>query len=170
MNRKAKYYISKLHLIPHPEGGYFRETYRSDEFYKARSLPKRYNKNRVFSTCIYFLLEGSQISYFHRLKSDELWHYYDGCGVKIYMLEENGKLFKILLGKNFSKGEVFQITIKKNCWFAAEVSRKDSFCLFGCTVSPGFDFEDFELANGNNLVNRYPEHKEIIKKMTKFTA
>ena len=89
MNAKAKYYIDKLKLIPHPEGGYYKEIYRSGEFISIKGLPKRYNSKRVFSTSIYFLLEGKQISRFHRLKSDEVWHFYDGNPVVLYILNNN---------------------------------------------------------------------------------
>ena len=169
MNEKAKYYISKLQLTPHSEGGYYKEIYRSGEIYKADFLPGRYKKDKCYSTSIYFLLEGDQVSTFHRLKSDEVWHFYDGSRVKIYIIEESGNLNEILLGNNLEKGESPQVLIRYNSWFAAEVLDKSSFCLTGCTVSPGFDYEDFELGERNNLLNRYPQHEEIIKKLTKFS-
>ncbi|MEJ2616754.1 MAG: cupin domain-containing protein, partial [Ignavibacteriaceae bacterium] len=97
MNSKAKYYINKLKLIPHPEGGYYKEIYRSGEYISTEGLPKRYKSKRVFSTSIYFLLEGKQISRFHRLKSDEVWHFYDGSPVAVYILNNN--IEKIILGK-----------------------------------------------------------------------
>jgi len=164
MNAKAKYYIDKLKLIPHPEGGYYKEIYRSGEYISIEGLPKRYKSKRVFSTSIYFLLEGKQISRFHRLKSDEVWHFYDGSPAAVYILNNN--IEKIILGKNIADGDTFQYTIKRNKWFAAEVIKKDSFALFGCSVSPGFDFNDFELAEKKYLQKKYPEYKDIINMFT----
>jgi len=165
MNQKAKYYIQKLQLEKHPEGGYFREVYRSGEIISIDAPKKNFKRN--VSTSIYFLLEGTQISKFHRLKSDELWHFYDGGSVKVYVIDEKGKLTEIILGKKIKEGEVFQTVIKNNNWFAAEVINKRSFALIGCTVSPGFDFSDFELANRKYLLETFPKHKSIISKFTK---
>jgi predicted cupin superfamily sugar epimerase len=164
MNQKAKYYIEKLQLIKHPEGGYFREVYRSGEMITIEA-PKK-NLKRNVSTSIYFLLEGSQVSKFHKLRSDELWHFYDGGSVKVYVIDEKGKLTEIILGKKTEDGEVFQTVIKKNNWFAAEVINKRSFSLIGCTVSPGFDFTDFELAIRNSMLEYFPKHKNLILKFT----
>lgn len=166
MHEKSFKYIHLLNLSPHPEGGYFREVYRSDEIISKDCLPKRYNDNRNTSTSIYFLLDGNQTSKFHRLKSDEMWHFYDGSAVQIFILEENGKLNSITLGNNLSNGECFQIVVERNNWFAAELMNKNSFCLVGCVVSPGFDFDDFELAERKELINKFPQHKELIEKFT----
>ncbi len=168
MNKKAEFYISKLQLIPHPEGGYFKEIYRSGEIFEAEHLPGRYNKDRAFSTSIYFLLERKNISKFHKLKSDEIWHFYDGSVVIIYTIEENGIMKEIKLGNNLGNGETPQVVIKHNSWFGAELIDKTSFCLIGCTVSPGFDFEDFEIGQRGALIKKFPEYSEIIKKLTKF--
>ena len=165
MNSKAKYYIQKFQLNKHPEGGYYREVYRSGEIIRIDS-PKK-NLKRNISTSIYFLLEGSQISKFHRLKSDELWHFYDGGSIRVYVIDENGKLSIITLGKKTEDGELFQTVIKKNSWFAAEVINKRSFTLIGCTVSPGFDFSDFELATREFLLTSFPKHQNLILKFTK---
>ena len=167
MHSAAKRYIRQLKLESHPEGGYFKEIYRSGEIFSADNLPKRYKGNRAFSTSIYFLLDEKQISAFHRLKSDETWHFYDGESLRIHIIDTNGKLSKIVLGKNLLNDEKIQFTIKKNCWFAAELINKKSFALVGCSVSPGFDFEDFEFGNRNFLIKKYPEFKSIILKLTK---
>ncbi|MCZ7611434.1 MAG: cupin domain-containing protein [Ignavibacterium sp.] len=164
MNYKARYYIQKLQLKKHPEGGYYREIYRAAEMHYVDSIPKALRRN--ISTSIYFLLEGKQISKFHKLKSDEQWHFYDGSAVKIYVIDERGKLIEYLLGGNLAKGESFQIVINKNNWFAAELLNKRSYALIGCTVAPGFDFEDFELADSNRLLEKYPYFSELIKKLT----
>ncbi|GBD88227.1 hypothetical protein BMS3Abin03_02162 [bacterium BMS3Abin03] len=167
MNTKAKHYIEKLQLKLHPEGGWFREVYRADETISSDHLPKRYGSARCFSTSIYFLLEGVQFSSFHKLKSDEQWHFYDGSPVIIYSINETGILETIKLGNNLADGEMFQTVIKRNTWFAAEIADKNSFALIGCTVAPGFEFDDFELAKRNELLKLYPKFKHIISKLTK---
>ena len=166
MNKKAKEYIEKLQLKAHPEGGYYKEIYRSGEIILSDHLPERYKSSRSVSTSIYFLLEGKQVSKFHRLKSDEQWHFYDGSPVIIYIIEENEKLNKFILGNKITEGEMFQAVIKRNSWFAAELLDKSSFALIGCTVAPGFDFNDFELGNSEQLIVEYPEHKEIIIRLS----
>lgn len=165
MQEKVKYYIDKLQLFPHPEGGYYREVYRAGEMILAEHLPGNYKGNRNISTSIYFLLNEKDFSAFHRLKSDELWHFYDGSAVKISVIDEDGKFFEVLLGRQISNGEQFQTIIKKNCWFASEMLDKDSFALVGCTVSPGFDFQDFEMADCGELIELYPLHEHIIKRL-----
>jgi len=166
MNEKAAYYITKLQLEPHPEGGYYKEVYRAGEIYFAEHLPGRYSGDRNFSTSIYFLLEGRQISKFHKLDSDELWHFYDGSSVRIYILKESKGLSEIVLGNDLNKGEMFQTTIERGNWFAAEVIDKSSYSLIGCTVSPGFDFKDFNLANRKELIARFPSNEELIRLFT----
>jgi predicted cupin superfamily sugar epimerase len=163
---KSDLYIEKLKLTPHPEGGYFREIYRSSESVEKNNLPARYGGNRSFSTSIYFLLKREQKSLLHKLKSDEIWHFYDGSAVRVYAIDNTGKLSEQLLGRDVNKGESFHLVINKEQWFCAEVINKSSFALFGCTVAPGFDFSDFELGNRKNLLQLYPEHEKLIKKFT----
>ena len=165
MNSKAGAYIKKLQLKKHPEGGYYREVYRSGEKILPDHLPKRYKSSRNFSTSIYFLLEGNQFSAFHHLKSDELWHFYDGSDLKVYIINPGGNLILRKLGR--SDDAEFQIAIEKHCWFAAEVEDKKSFSLFGCTVSPGFEFEDFELGSRDFLLKKFPQHKNLISRLTR---
>lgn len=162
MHLKAKQYIKQLDLKKHPEGGYFKEVYRSGEIILPEHLPNRYKKFRNFSTSIYFLLEGKQFSSFHRLQSDELWHFYDGSTVLVYIIDDAGNLSVIKLGKGYQ----FQIIIEKQNWFAAEVENKKSFSLFGCTVSPGFEFEDFEPGKRKTLIKDFPQHGTLIKRLT----
>ncbi len=166
MSPDAQKYIEKLQLIPHPEGGYYKEIYRAGEMILQEHLPKRYKSARNFSTSIYFLLEGNQVSNFHKLKSDEQWHFYDGSSIVIYVIDERGNLNKILLGRNIDKGESLQEVIKQNSWFAADLVDKTSFALIGCTVAPGFDFSDFELGKRDELINTFPQLRELIYKFT----
>ncbi len=166
MIRNAQYWIDHLQLSKHPEGGYFKEVYRSNEFVNKKSLPDRYASFRSFSTSIYFLLKSDEFSAFHRLKSDEIWHFYDGTTIVIVAISPDGILSKTYVGNNPDKGERFQLLIPKGYWFAAIVNKKGSFSLVGCTVSPGFDFEDFEMGEKSELEKRFPQHKEIINKFS----
>lgn len=180
--RTAKYRIESLCLKPHPEGGWFRETYRSNEKIAKTYLPKRYGSKRAFGTAIYFLLKGGQFSAFHRLKSDEIWHFYDGAPVAIFIIQKSGALKKIKLGLNPEAGEQPQVVIKANSWFAAALAGLDfkshisnrksaienpkSFVLLGCTVAPGFDFSDFELGRRAELIKRFPHQRRLIERFT----
>jgi len=162
MHNTAKSIIKELNLKKHPEGGYFSEVYRSEEKMKKQHLPKRFSDDRHFSTSIYFLLNYDDFSSFHKLKADEIWHFYSGSPLNIYVIQKNGKLRKIILGKN----HLYQAVIHAGQWFAAEVSKPESFTLVGCTVSPGFDFRDFELGKCEKLIELYPKHKSLIKRLT----
>jgi len=164
MNPKAKQYVKKLQLKKHPEGGYYREVYRAGEIISGEHLPNRFKSSRNFSTSIYFLLEGKQFSAFHLLESDELWHFYDGCDVIIYIISNKGKLSKRKIGRGENCN--FQITIEKNSWFAAELADNKSFALVGCTVSPGFEFEDIVIGKRAELIKQFPKYERVIKKFT----
>ena len=167
MNSKAKYYLDKYQMIQHPEGGYYKEVYRSGEILNADMLSGRYNGKRNISTMIYFLLEGEQISLFHKLNSDEIWNHIDGGAVKIYLLDQSGKLSEIVIGKKTDSGTMLHSVIREGTWFAAELEDKESFVLVTCTVSPGFEFEDFILGNREELLEKYPQHSSKILKFTK---
>jgi predicted cupin superfamily sugar epimerase len=142
----AEYWIEKLGLEPHPEGGYFRQTYRSGVVIVREALPAGFGGARPVSTAIYFLLEGKNFSAFHRLRSDELWHLYAGATLEVHVIDEGGGYSETLLGPDAEAGEVFQSVVKAGCWFGARVRDGKSWALVGCTVSPGFNFEDFEMS------------------------
>ena len=144
--KPAAYWVEKYNLLPHPEGGYYAETYRSSEKISKDALPERFTEDRTFSTGIYFLLEADDFSAFHKIKSDELWFYHDGDSLEIYVLAETG-LKTIRLGRNIAAGEVLQAVIPANVWFASKVKDSEGFVFVSCTVAPGFSFEDFELAD-----------------------
>ena len=163
----AAYLIEKLQLKPHPEGGYFAETYRSTETISEEHLPKRFAGDRNFSTAIYFLLEGTQFSALHRIRSDEVWHFYSGSRLLVYVIKPEGALQVIKLGTDLANGDVWQAVVKAGCWFGSKLESSESFALVGCTVAPGFDFADFEMADRNKLLSQYPQHKEIIEELTK---
>jgi predicted cupin superfamily sugar epimerase len=157
--------IQQFKLEPHPEGGWYKQTYKSNEEIVAGALPKRFAGSRSFATAIYFLLEQGNFSGFHRIKSDECWHFYTGDPLFIYIIKQSGELEIISLGNNFEKGQAFQYVVPANCWFAGRPAPGSEYCFVGCTVSPGFEFADFELADLNALVRMYPQHKEIINEL-----
>jgi uncharacterized protein len=167
MFKDAQHWVRKLDLTPHPEGGYFRQTYRSDLVLKKEALPPNFPGPRSASTSIYFLLDGENFSAFHRIRSDELWHFYAGDSLEIHAIDPDGSYSRILLGNNPDNGENFQGVVKAGCWFASCVRDPKSFALVGCTVAPGFDFEDFELASRSDLTKRFPQHKSLIEKLTR---
>lgn len=151
--------IEKYRLQPHPEGGYYLRTYCSEEQISAAHLPDRFVGNRFISTAIYFLLEGKQFSAFHRIKSDELWHFYAGCGLSIYVIHPNGEEELLKLGNDIANGYSFQQVVKAGCWFASKPADENSFSFVGCTVAPGFDFEDFEMGEKEELMKAFPKHR-----------
>ncbi len=152
-------------LQPHPEGGWYKETYKSSEYISATALPERFAGARVFSTAIYFLLEQGNFSAFHRIKSDECWHFYAGDVLDIYVIQQDGALDIIPLGSNIGKGQLFQYAVPANCWFASRPAQGSSYCFVGCTVAPGFDFADFELADAAALSALYPQYKSTIAEL-----
>ena len=165
MNPRITTYITHFNLQPHPEGGWYAETYRSEE--STTGLPERFTGARNFSTAIYFLMPGNSFSAFHRIKSDELWHFYDGDMLEVLIIDDQGVLHTIQLGRATDNGQVFQATVHSGQWFASRCSVKDGFSLVGCTVSPGFDFQDFEMADRAELTQQYPQHKEVIEGLTR---
>lgn len=157
--------VHQFKMQPHPEGGYYKENYRSAEQIASNALPQRFLGNKAFSTAIYFLLEQGNFSAFHKIKSDECWHFYAGQTLNVYVLEHNGKLNTIRLGNNLFEGETFQYVVPANCWFASEPANESAFCFVGCTVAPGFDFGDFELAKADELVQQYPHYEKEIRRL-----
>lgn len=163
----AETWIESLKLLPHPEGGFFREIYRSEKTIGRSALPSAYKGNRSVGTSIYYLLKSGQRSLLHRIKSDEIWHHYDGSPILLFLIHENGEFEEKLLGKDITGGEFPQIVIKGGTWFGAFPKNDNSFSLAGCTVHPGFDFDDFELADRENMLNDFPQLESIIKRLTK---
>ncbi len=166
MKVKAETIINQLGLIAHPEGGYYKENYRSNGKIAPASLWKEAKEPRSYSTAIYFLLEKDQFSAFHRIKQDEIWHHYLGDTLLLHVIDENGNYKKIKIGNDLQNNETLQYVVPANCWFASEVLDKHSFVLCGCTVSPGFDFRDFEMPNREFLVNQFPQHEALITQLT----
>ena len=162
----VKEIIKKLGLEPHPEGGYFKETYRSEEEIEEGGLSTNFIGKRAVSTCIYFLLTSNDFSAFHRIQQDEIWHFYSGSAVRLHTITESGVHSEFIIGNDLSKGEVPQLIVPKRDWFAAEVINENAYTLVGCTVAPGFDFKDFNLPSRKELVSLFPEHKGIITRLT----
>jgi len=163
----AKYWSAKLDLQRHPEGGFFKEMYRSAEQVKKEHLPTRFTGPRSFGTGIYFLLEGQDFSAMHRLRSDEMWHFYTGSPLTVSVIAENGEYSEIILGDDPGLGQVFQAVVPAGSWFGSRVSIPSSFSLVGCTVTPGFDYEDFEMADRASLQETFPQHADIIRQLTR---
>ena len=156
-------YVDNLNLIPHPEGGFYKETYRGNDTVELAS----FEGPRNVCTGIYYLLEHGHFSAFHRIKSDEMWHFYDGTDLSVYVIYPDALLRVIRLGRNIKEGEVLQAVVPAGCWFASRVEQKEGFALAGCTVAPGFDFQDFEMAERKALVKEYPQHKTLITQLTR---
>ncbi len=157
--------VKQFHLQPHPEGGYYNETYRSPEIIPQQFLTKQFKGDRAYSTAIYFLLEQGNFSAFHRIESDEVWHFYAGQTLLVHIIHLNGKLETIRLGNDFMNGELFQFAVPARCWFASEPALHTHFSFVGCTVAPGFDFDDFELARAEELIKLFPQREEIITRL-----
>jgi len=159
----ADYFIKKLNLQPHPEGGYYREVFRSQNSISKEGLSEHYSGERSALTSIYYLLKNGQKSHFHRLLSDEIWHFYSGGSIKLLVIDKAGKLEQKILGNDLQNGESFTLCISSGEWFAATPLKDANYCLCGCIVAPGFDFSDFEMAKKSELLKLYPQYSNIIK-------
>lgn len=151
--------IEVLQLEPHPEGGFYRSTMRDEE--KLQLV----RGERPLYTSIYFLLRSQDISHLHRLQSDEVWYYHGGSALTIHMIHPDGTYEAKQLGINIANGEQPQILVEKGTIFGSSVEAEDTYGLVGCMVAPGFDFVDFELFTQQELLELYPQHERIIKKM-----
>ena len=167
MDRNAEYWIRTLQLAVHPEGGHYRETYRSAETVSASALPERFSGDRCFATSIYYLLQSGEVSALHRIRSDEIWYHHDGAPVIIHVFEPGGGYRALKLGRDIRAGEAPQAVVSAGCMFGAAVEGDDMFCLAGCSVAPGFDFADFELAERDALLEEFPHYRDIITKLTR---
>jgi predicted cupin superfamily sugar epimerase len=166
--KNASYWVEKYAMLSHPEGGYYVETYRSTEHIPHNALPSRFSGDRAFSTGIYFLLESPHFSAFHRIQADEMWHFYAGSALDIYCIfPGDGRLEVIKLGSDADKSEVFQAVVPAGTWFASRPTSNLGYALVGCTVAPGFDFADFEMADRANLAREFPQHTQLIEELTR---
>ena len=150
--------VKKLGMTAHPEGGWFVETYRASETLDFSGSA------RPVSTAIYFLLEHGQRSAFHRIDADEMWHHYEGSPIRITILDAEG-LRSETVGA-ISDGYIPQCWVPAGVWFAAEPLGRQPYGLVGCTVAPGFEFSTFEMASRQHLLQKWPEHEEVINRLT----
>ena len=161
--KNEHYWIDHLQLQKHPEGGYFKETYRSSD-----KVMNRNEEIRSALTSIYFLITSNMFSAFHKIESDEIFNFYEGSVLTIYVIKSSGELELLKIGRDIENGEQLQGVVKAGAWFASKVDLQNTFSLVGCTVSPGFDFNDFELANRSELIELFPQHIDIIKELTRL--
>jgi predicted cupin superfamily sugar epimerase len=157
-----------LQLEAHPcEGGYFRQTWKSEEEIPLAALPSRYSSTRAAGTAIYYLLEPSTFSEMHRLISDEVFHFYYGDAVEMLQLWPDGSSRVVHLGNNWVSGTLPQLVVPKGVWQGSRLVPGGSVALLGCTVSPGFDYADYETGARAELVLEYPASAELIELLTR---
>jgi len=160
MTDEARALAAALGLAPHPEGGFFRETFRAPLVVRAPQ------GERAASTAIYFLLPGGSFSALHRIRSDEVWHHYEGDPLELHTLDEAGVHEVVLLGRDIARGQRPQHVVAAGVWQGA-VPAGERFTLCGCTVAPGFDFADFDMPSREELVGRFPQHRAWVEKLTR---
>lgn len=159
----AAYWIERLQLQQHVEGGWYCEVYKA-----AQTINLTGNKQeKSAATHIYFLLQQQEFSALHRIASDELWHFYAGTALTVYEITVEGELIVHVLGNDPAKNEQHFCVIKAGSWFGAKTTGEGDYALVGCTVAPGFDFADFELAERAALLNLYPQYVQVIEMLTR---
>ena len=166
MHPDAEKWIELLELSPHPEGGYFSETYRSDLTLPKASLGEGFPGDRASSTAIYYLLNEDNFSALHRIASDEMWHFYAGSALRVEGLHPDGRREDWILHNDPTVGRPQEI-VPAQTWFGSRLMKPEGYALVGCTVSPGFDFADFEMAPRTEMVKSFPEHQSWIESLTR---
>jgi predicted cupin superfamily sugar epimerase len=157
--KNAAYWIARLNMYPHPEGGYYKEVYRSEQ------QVSRAGDEKIRSACtsIYYLLKGTEFSGFHQLLSDEIWYFHTGSSIKLHIIDINGQYYCEELSASDSGN--LSIAVSGKSWFAAEIPEKEGFCLVSCAVAPGFDFLEFKMANKADMLASYPSRSDIIERL-----
>jgi predicted cupin superfamily sugar epimerase len=163
----AERLIKLLKLKPHPEGGYYVETYRSNELIAKEGLPARYAGPRRCGTAIYFLLTPQTFSAIHRLKTDEMYHFYLGDPVELVRLQQDGSGHLVILGSDVANGMQLQTVVSRETWQGAKLAKGGKYALLGTTVAPGFEFADFEVGRRNDLIPIYPSFRDTIIALTR---
>jgi len=163
----AQAWIDRLNLERHPEGGYYRETYRTDEHIPAAALPDRFDAGRDVAALIYFLLPGDSFSALHRIRQDETWHFYAGSPLTLHQIAPDGTYTTTTLSRAVDEGHRLHTVVPAGTWFGATVADDDSYALVGCTTAPAFDFADFDLADRETLTDAYPQHQALIERLTR---
>ena len=161
MEQTASYWINHLQLQPHPEGGFYKEVFRSET--EVMRPPSLLTKRAC--TSIYYLLEGEDFSGFHCIASDEIWYFHKGAPLHIHVIDENGEHLPLELSDE-STGNL-SVVVRAGLWFAAEIPSKRSFTLVSCAVAPGFEFTEFEMAVKEQLTVLYPQHTDLFARLTR---
>jgi uncharacterized protein len=157
-----------LNLEPHPcEGGWFVQTWRSEEVIPQSALPERYPAARHAGTCIYYLLEPGTFSEMHRLASDEIFHFYYGDPIEMLQITPDGAAKRYVIGSDLASGQQVQLIVPKNTWQGSRLIAGGKVALIGCTVSPGFDYADYETGKRDELATAAGEHGELLKALTR---
>ena len=163
----AEELIKRFNLKPLPkEGGYYSETFRCNHIVASSSLPEGYGSERSLGTAIYYMLTPETKSLLHRLPTDEIYHFYLGDPVLMLNLFPDGTTKRMTLGQEIDSGQNVQLTVSGRVWQGSYLLEGGEFALMGTTMSPGFDFGDFEIGERNDLIRHYPSEKELIKKLT----
>lgn len=165
--RDANYWINTLGLQKHPEGGYYREIYRSDSQIAREHLGGDFGGDRSFATSILFLLGGNDFSALHRIKQDELWYFHHGTALKVHVIDPVGRYSCLSVGPDPEAGHQLQAVIRARSLFGASLEDDSSYALVGCACAPGFDFEDLELPSRRELLSVFPQHAALIGQLTR---
>jgi predicted cupin superfamily sugar epimerase len=159
--------IERLGMQPlREEGGYYVETYKSEEVISKLALPDRYPSARAFGTAIFYLLTPDTFSALHRLASEEIFHFYLGDPVTMLQLHADGSSQVATLGQDIFAGQELQVVVPRGTWQGSFLNEGGEFALLGCTVSPGFEYEDYEAGSREELLAQYPGHRELILRLT----
>jgi predicted cupin superfamily sugar epimerase len=153
---ELSYWINQLDLSEHPEGGYYKETYRSEKRFNGRNL----------TTNIFYLLPAGIPSRFHRLKYDEFWYFHYGSPLNLYFFNPDGGFERHVLGSDLEKGHELSLLVPGGTIFGGEVTEPESFILVSCNMSPGFEFDDFELLSYDEMYSMFPDYDELIKRLS----
>ncbi|MFB6274464.1 MAG: cupin domain-containing protein [Salinibacter sp.] len=167
MPKTAQAWIDHLDLESHPEGGYFRETYRTDESIPQQALPDRFEGPRDVATLIYFLLPAESFSALHRIQQDEVWHFYAGAPITLHQITPDGTYTTQTLGRDVTDGQQLHTVVPAETWFGATVDADEDYGLAGCTTAPAFEFADFELADRTALTETFPQHEGVVERLTR---
>lgn len=155
--------IQKMDLKPLPEeGGFYRETYRSTDHIQVGL-----NTSRHLNTAIYYLVSDKSFSALHRIKSDEIFHFYSGDPIEMIQITETGEYSKVIMGSDITKGHIPQVVVPKGVWQALRLAEGGIWCLMGTTVAPGFDFQDFEVGTREEMLKQFPQHRDEVLKFTR---
>jgi predicted cupin superfamily sugar epimerase len=165
MAATAEDLIQLYDMRPHPEGGFYTETYKAIGKITASTEQHKYKGERCFSTGIYYLLPAGSRSKLHRIASDEMWHFYLGGSMTIVELTPAGEVKETILGPNVHAGQKVQYVVPAGNWFGGFPNEGTGYSFVGCTVSPGFDFEDFEFGDKSKLLAQYPQNKTILERL-----